>query len=233
MTFIKLYNFKPEIGEYVNFIFTEHKNDYLCCKLTDYDLNCIMTFQCLTNKKKIKSLRSLAPLNKEMIGMIENISDDNIELNLININKKSDNYNIFLENNQKNHILKKNINQYVHKYNKDINFILNNFIYTLKSELNYLDQILELDNDFYNFVKLNLKKAQVKSNKIKLNIKCYGNINNLINLFDTTIEESSYTDINVTQSKLSEYTISSNSNLDNFIILLKNNILKYNDLVLI
>ena len=38
--------------------------------------------------------------------MIENICDDNIELNLININKK-DNYNIFLENNQKNHILKK------------------------------------------------------------------------------------------------------------------------------
>ena len=76
------------------------------------------------------------------------------------------------------------------------------------------------------------KKAQVKSNKIKLNIKCYGNINNVINLFDNTIEESSYTDINVIQSKLSEYTVSSNSNLDNFIILLKNNILKYNDLIL-
>ena len=65
MSFIKLNNFKPKIGEYVNFIFTEYKDNYLCCKLTDYDLNCIMTFQCLTNKKKIKSLKSLAPIKSE------------------------------------------------------------------------------------------------------------------------------------------------------------------------
>ena len=51
MTFIKLYNLIPKIGEYVNFIFTEYKN-YLMCKLTDYDKECIMTFQCLTNKKE-------------------------------------------------------------------------------------------------------------------------------------------------------------------------------------
>lgn len=233
MPLIKLYNFKPQIGEYVNFTFIEHKNDYLSCKLTDYNLDCIMTFQCLTSKKKIKSLKSLAPLNKEMVGIIENIDNDNIELNLINVNKKSDEYNLFLENNQKNHILKKNLNQYIHKYNKDINYILEKYIYSLNSESNYLDQILELDNEFYNFVKINLKKNEVKSNEVKLNIKCYGNINDIINLFDNTIKESCHNDINIVQSKLSEYTLSSNDNLEEFTILLKNNILKYNDLIMI
>ena len=106
MSFIKLNNFKPKIGEYVNFIFTAHKDNYLCCKLTDYDLNCIMTFQCLTNKK-IKSLKSLAPINKENIGIIENIDNENIELNLTNVNKNCDDYNNFVKLNQSNHVLKK------------------------------------------------------------------------------------------------------------------------------
>lgn len=237
MTFIKIYNYKPKIGDYVNFIFTEHKDDYLCCKLTEYDLNCIMTFQCLTSKKKIKSLKSLAPLNKEMIGIIENIDNDNIELNLININKNSEDYINFIELNKSNHVLKKYINQFIHKYNKNLNTIVENYIYTLDSSdssSSFFDQILEsnLDNDFYNFVKNNFKSNENKSNELKLNIKCYGNINDVIKLFDQTIDQLNINDINIIQSKLSEYIISSNNNLDQFTILLKNNILQYNDIIL-
>ena len=234
MPFIKLYNFKPRVGEYINFIFTEHKDDYLSCKLTDYDLDCIMTFQCLTSKKKIKSLKSLAPLNKEMIGIIENIDNDNIELNLININKNSDNYNDFLKLNQDNHVLKKYINQYIHKYKKDINNILKNYIYIMELESSYLNQIVDsnVENEFYNFIKNNFKSNEIKSNELKLNIKCYGDINNVIKLLDETIEQSNLNDLNIIQSKLSEYSVSSNNNLDNFTILLKNNISKYNDIVL-
>tara|TARA_B100001121_G_scaffold169484_1_gene147974 strand:+ start:4517 stop:5230 length:714 start_codon:yes stop_codon:yes gene_type:complete len=236
MPFIKLYNFTPKIGEYINFIFTEHKDDYLCCNLTDYDLDCIMTFQCLTSKKKIKSLKSLAPLNKEMIGIIENIDDDNIELNLININKNSDDYNNFIQLNQNNHVLKKYINQFTHKYNKDLDIILENYIYSLNNNSNssYLNQIVEsnIDNDFYKFVKNNFKSNEIKSNELKLNIKCYGDINNVIKLFDETLEQLSISDLNIIQSKLSEYIVSSNHNLDEFTIILKNNILKYNDIIL-
>ena len=234
MPFIKLYNFKPKVGEYINFIFTEHKDDYLSCKLTDYDLDCIMTFQCLTSKKKIKSLKSLAPLNKEMIGIIENIDNDNIELNLININKNSDDYNDFLKLNQDNHVLKKYINQYIHKYKKDINNILKNYIYIMELESSYLNQIIDsnVENEFYNFIKNNFKSNEIKSNELKLNIKCYSDINNVIKLLDETIEQSNLNDLNIIQSKLSEYIVSSNNNLDNFTILLKNNISKYNDIVL-
>jgi len=234
MDFIKLYNFKPQIGDYVNFIFTEHKENYLSCKLTDYDLNCIMTFQCLTSKKKIKSLKSIAPLNKEKIGIIENIDNNNIELNLINVNKNSDDYFYFIQLNENNHILKKYLNQFIHKYNKNLHLILKNYIYKLESKSSYLNQILEskLDIDFFNFVKNNIKSSKIKTNELKLNIKCYGDINNVIKLFNDTLKQLNTTDINIIQSKISEYIISSNNNLDKFTILLKNNILKYNDIIL-
>ena len=236
MTFIKLYNYKPKIGEYVNFVFTEHKDNYLCCKLTDYALDSIMTFKCLTSKKKIKSLKSIAPLNKDMIGIIENINDDNIELNLINVNKNSTEYENFVKLNQDNHNLRKYLNQYTHKYNKNLESVLNEKIYTLKTGESYLKQINNLcdnelcDNDFYTFVKTNLKGIIKKSNEYIFNIWCYNDINDIIKLFDETIEQSKSKDINIYQSKLSEYTASSNNSLEIFSILLKNNILKYNDL---
>ena len=242
MVHIKLYNYKPNIGDYVNFIFTEHRDDYLSCYLTEYDLNAIMTFQCLTSKKKIKSLKSLAPINKEMIGMIENIDGNNIELNIININKKSEDYEIFMDNKLNNHTLKKLINQYSHKYNVNLNSILNNYIYNLDIDDNILDTIMksETNNDFYDFVRNNVKLQEVKSNELKLNIKCYGDINDIIKLFDETIDDSmnnsmnnsNINDINITQSKISEYVVTSNNKLDNFHTLLKNNIQKYNDLIL-
>lgn len=241
MTFIKLYNYKPKIGEYVNFVFTEHKDNYLCCKLTDYALDSIMTFQCLTSKKKIKSLKSMAPLNKEMIGIIENIDDDNIELNLVNVNKNSTEYGNFVKLNQDNHTLRKYLNQYTHKYNKNLESVLNENIYTLKVGESYLNQINNFcdnnfcdnnlcDNDFYNFVKTNLKGIIKKANEYIFNIVCYNDINDIIKLFDETLEQSKSNNINIYQSKLSEYTVSSNDSLEIFTILLKNNILKYNDL---
>ena len=233
MSFIKLNNFKPKIGEYVNFIFTEHKDNYLCCKLTDYNLDCIMTFQCLTNKKKIKSLKSLAPINKENIGIIENIDNENIELNLTNVNKNSDDYYNFLKLNQSNHVLKKKINQYIHKYDKNLYYVLENYIYTLDNSSNYLEQILDssLDNDFYNFIKSE-NKNEKKINEYTFKMHTSGDINNIIKLLDETIEESKISDINIVQSKVSEYRTTSNFSLDDFTILLKNNISKYNDIYL-
>lgn len=232
MTFIKLYNNIPNIGEYINFIFTDHKDNYLICKLVDYELDCIMTYKCLTSKKKIKSLKSLAPLNKEMIGIIENIDNNNIEINLININKNTEEYELFLKNNKKNNILKVLINQYSHKFNININKIIEKYLYNIKLEnITYLDYILktEIKNDFYNFIKKNTKNDINKKNKLKVNIKCYNDINNVIKLFDDTINMSNINDINIIQSKISEYLVTSNNNLDNFYLLLKKNIQNYNN----
>ena len=47
------------------------------------------------------------------------------------------------------------INQYIHKYNKNKDNILEEYIYKLEKNKNYLDQILENneENDFYEFIK--------------------------------------------------------------------------------
>ena len=49
-------------------------------------------------------------------------------------------------------------------------------------------------------------------------------------MFDETIKNTNE-DISITQPKISEYLVSSNSKLDNFNLLFKNNIVKYNDLI--
>ena len=237
MPFIKLYKLKPKIGDYVNFIFTEHNDDYLQCYLIDYDLQAIMVYKCLTNKKKIKSVKSLAPLNKNMIGIIENIDNDNIELNLINVNKNEEPYLKFVEENSINSAFKKLINKYIHTQNENLQDVLNNYIHIidLEEDDNYLNYILntETNNKFYDYIKSNYENKCVKQNEVLITIKCYGDINQVINLFDKCIEISNLNDINIIQPKVSQYSISSSNNLDDFICIIKDNIKEYNDLTLI
>ena len=233
MAFIKLYNCKPKINEYINFIFTEYHDNYIQCYLIDYDLDAIMTFKCLTKKKKIKSLKSLAPLNKPTIGLIENIDGDNIELNVININVNDNVYDHFIECNKKNNILKKLINQYSHKFNVNIDNILNQYIYILKD--NYFDNIINSnnDNDFYKFVRKNNNLESVNSNKIYFQIYSYNDINDVKNLFQNAIDSINLKNIKIIQPKISYYMVSSNSNLDEFIELIKENIKNYDNLKLL
>ena len=80
-----------------------------------------------------------------------------------------------------------------------------------------------------------LLKVIIKMKKInEYTFRMYtsGDINNIIKLLDETINESKISDINIIQSKVSEYLATSNFSLDDFTILLKNNISKYNDIYL-
>lgn len=234
MTYLKLYNCKPNIGDYINFIFTDHRENYLMCKLVDYDLNAIMTFQCLTNKKKIKSIKSLAPLNKPMIGIIENIDDNNIELNLINVNVNEDAYKDFSLLNQNNHVLKKLINKYIHTISNNLDEIMEKYIYNI-NEKDILSFILEnnTDNVFYNFIKQNSENQVKSKNEIMLNIRCDGNINNIIKLFDLCIESINSKNIKIINTKVGFYKVSSDEKLDNFLDMVKENVLKFEDIILI
>jgi len=234
MTYLKLYNCKPNIGDYINFIFTDHRENYLMCKLVDYDLNAIMTFQCLTKKKKIKSIKSMAPLNKIMIGIIENIDNNNIELNLINVNVKEDAYKDFSLLNQNNHVLKKLINKYIHTISNNLDEIMEKYIYSINKK-DKLSFILEnnTENVFYNFIKQNSQNQIKSKNEIMLNIRCDGNINNIIKLFDLCIESINSKNIKIINTKVGFYKVSSDEKLDNFLDIVKENVLKFEDIVLI
>lgn len=234
MGHIKLYNDKPKVNEYVNFIFTKYHENYIQCYLIDYNLDAIMALHCLTNKKKIKSLKSLAPLNKPTIGLVENISSNSIELNIISVNVNDNYYDSFIERNNKNIQLKKLINQYSHKFNINIDYILNNYIYN-QEDIEYLDNIINspINNDFYNFVK---EKNTIKcdnGNYLELQMVSYNNINNIIKLFNQTIEDLNIQDIFIVQPKPSIYRIIYKGDIELFKNKLKDNLNIYDDINLL
>ncbi len=84
----------PKEKTMVNFIFTEHMPDCFKCYLVDYDVEAIMPLHLATTKTTIKSPKSLAPLNKPMVGIVEEIND-NIIISMAYVDKDSDEYKGF------------------------------------------------------------------------------------------------------------------------------------------
>lgn len=121
----------PKINSYVNFIFTARNEHLLECRLIDYDIEAIMYYNLLTNKKKIKSINSLTPLNKPMIGMVDSIVDNIVVLNLINVDSDSEEYKKHITINSDIHYLKKILKQFSHKYKSNYDIILQTTIYPL------------------------------------------------------------------------------------------------------
>lgn len=85
----------PKEKTMVNFIFTEHMPDCFKCYLTDYGIDAIMPLRLATTKTSIKSPKTLAPLNKPMVGIVEEINDDNIIISMAYIDRESDEYKEF------------------------------------------------------------------------------------------------------------------------------------------
>lgn len=85
----------PKEKTMVNFIFTEHMSDCFKCYLTDYGVEAIMPLHLATTKTSIKSPKSLAPLNKPMVGIVEEINDDNIIISMAYVDRESDEYKDF------------------------------------------------------------------------------------------------------------------------------------------
>ncbi len=85
----------PKEKTMVNFIFTEHMADCFKCHLLDYDADAIMPLRLATTKNSIKSPKTLAPLNKPMVGVVEEINDDNIIISMAYVDRESDEYKEF------------------------------------------------------------------------------------------------------------------------------------------
>ena len=111
------YSNKPIDKSLVNFIFTEHCKDCFKCYLPDYNLNAIMPFQLATLKNSLKkNINTLAPLNKPLVGMIEEITDDIIIISIAYVDKDSALYKTFEEETIKNKRLVGSVKQYTSGY---------------------------------------------------------------------------------------------------------------------
>lgn len=124
-----IYEFKfysltnPNEKSLVNFIFTRRIDNCFECFLTDYNKKAIMPFHLATLKSnmKNKNINTLAPLNKPLVGTVEEITDDTITISMAFIDKDSLEYKLFLEETSKNKVLASNIKKYTTKNN--INYI--------------------------------------------------------------------------------------------------------------
>jgi len=159
----------PTLKSYVNFIFTGRSENFFSCYLIDYNLNAIMPIQMLTKRKKIRSINKLTPLNKPLIGSIEDISDTDISISTAYIDTDDESYIAFNENNQKNIVLKGIFTRYSYKNKNNLNELWEKIVYPLYKELQLSDcedslydyfvsnyEKLEIDSEFKDFIKENI-----------------------------------------------------------------------------
>jgi len=113
----------PNEKSLVNFIFTNRKENCFECYLTDYNKKAIMPFHLATLKSNLKNknINTLAPLNKPLIGTVEEIVDDTIIVSMAFIDKESMEYKLFLDETSKNKIIAINVKKHTTKNN--INYI--------------------------------------------------------------------------------------------------------------
>ena len=112
MSAYKIFTNSPIIGEYVNFIFTDRGENVLECILTDYDVRAEMFYTHLSLKKKIKSIQQITPLNKQLVGMVDSIENDTIQLSLASVDKTSNEYKSFCNSSQINNSFRITIPKY-------------------------------------------------------------------------------------------------------------------------
>jgi hypothetical protein len=140
----------PNEKTLVNFIFTNRTDNCFECFLTDYNKKAIMPFHLATLKSNLKNknINTLAPLNKPLIGTVEEINDDTIIVSMAFIDKDSLEYKLFIDETSKNKIIASNVKKYTTKYN--INYIdyWEKYIYPIDrnrmvtNEFNLFDYIL-------------------------------------------------------------------------------------------
>ena len=109
MADIRLYgHYLPNEKDLVNFIFTSRDKDILNCYLVDYNLPAVMPHRFATLKKKVKGWNKIAPLNKPLVGTVEEVGTDNpptIIISIAYINKEDSDYIDFTKKTNNNNSL--------------------------------------------------------------------------------------------------------------------------------
>jgi hypothetical protein len=225
----KLYSNQPQEKSLVNFIFTEHGKDCFKCYLTDYDIEAIMPFQLATLKNSLKkNINTLAPLNKPLIGSIEEIIDDTIVISIAYIDKESLEYKQFEEMNIKNKRLVSSIMQYTTKNKLNFYDFWKDTIYPIdekRNELTLLDYILEnieelqTNNIFDKILSDSLLSITVKTSHpiTKFNMVSLNGVANIKKIISLALEETNtkdLIDINIESSPIYQI-ISKDFNIDN------------------
>ena len=218
----------PKPNTYVNFVFTDRNEHILSCVLTDYGIDAIMPLSLLTTRKKIRSINKLSPLDKPMIGFVDNIDDGVVTLSLAYNDPDCDEYKQLLDTNTYLVQLRKKINQYSHINNIPVDTILKNNIYPFDDDriecnstdnlymyiINNIDKLY--DESFSQFLIEGHKdfiSTDSRMHETKFKFISTGGVNHTKEIFSKLLEK--YTDLNVNIISTPEYRIFSQDTIKN------------------
>lgn len=136
----------PNEKSYINFEFTERQEHSLSCRLIDYNIRATMPLQFLTRKKKIKSINKMAPLNKPMIGWVEEVTSTDIIVSVAYLEPDSDHYKKFQEDSSNNKFLHNVFKRYSKKFNNDLVELWEKYIHPLD-----LERVQEGNQNLYDY----------------------------------------------------------------------------------
>ena len=150
----------PKEKSLVRFIFTKRDDNVLHCYLLDYDLKANMPHKYATRKKRVKNLNKIAPLNKELVGFVED-TDNNIILNLAFVDKEEDEYKKFQKTVKENNALSIIVKRYSFKYNMSFKDLWEEMIHPID-----IERVENSELSLYQYIKENIEKLELlKSNK--------------------------------------------------------------------
>jgi len=146
---MKIYLNKPTNKSYINFKAIKKNSHGFNCILTDYDLDAFLPINLVSNKKKIKSMNALVPMNKNLIGIIEDTEKDSYTISLAYNDFTSEDFDTFTKlcsNNKKIISVSK---RYTAKNNLDFEQFWNNNILIINEK----DKYSYIKNNLQNFFK--------------------------------------------------------------------------------
>jgi len=205
----------PNIKSYVNFIATS-KNDYcFTCKIIDYNLDGILPLNLVSSKKKIKSFNKLIPLNKNLVGIVDNIDKNMITLNLVYMDKNSFEYKNYLKLNINNNKLFKICKRYCFKFNKNLDIFWDDILNINNDDkLEFVIKNLKIfDKNFKSFFLENIKEKVYTKIEHKIGLITLVNIEIFKKEINDIIKNEKY-NLTIKLDKLPIYKIESNNNND-------------------
>ena len=216
----------PHHKSLVNFMFTDRIDNCFECFLTDYNKKAIMPFHLATQKSNLKhkNINTLAPLNKPLIGEVEEINDDTIIISMAFIDKESLDYKLFVEESSKNKLVISSVKRYTTKNN--INYISywEQYIYPIDEQrltedepvslFDYILKVGKLDIAILDYLQNSDTKTTIPNIKFKLvSTNGCNNIKHMIQLALNNTETADILDVMIETAP--KYYVSSKKTTDN------------------
>ncbi len=215
----------PTEKSYVNFIFTNRIDNCFECFLTDYNKKALMPFHLATQKSNLKNknINTLAPLNKPLIGTVEEIIDDTIIVSMAFIDENALDYKLFIEESSKNKLVISSVKRYTTKNNIDYVNYWEQHIYPIdrqrldeEDEFSLFDYILKtktVETSILDYLQRSETKTIIPNMKFKL-VSTIG-INNIKHMIQLALNNTNTTDIlDVNIESSPNYYVSSKTTTD-------------------